>query len=157
MTISYIILSLILFGMIFVLKDMENQKSQQAQLMLTLNGAIIVDDIEMLLKQVSQHKNQLFFDRSKVQCLRMTPQQSGYRYLFPILLENGLSEEETQHLIQILNVKYQEILTKNNSSYSNPSCVIEGFFEYRERDNLDYIDLSIVFYQTKADFDYLTK
>ncbi|CYV22108.1 MULTISPECIES: hypothetical protein [Streptococcus] len=156
----YFFLTLIAFSLLLGLqKYFDSKEQKQLAQRLELNEQLILDDIENTSNKVSKELgNTITFSRYSYFLVSSTPTDSAKRYRFPLLIKDELEDEELLYLKKNLEIEFDKRLKQNFHFYSQTQDVSVYFMfnnQITKREQLNYLDLDIIFYRNQEELRQL--
>ncbi|HEM4031102.1 TPA: hypothetical protein U1V77_002090 [Streptococcus suis] len=156
----YLFLTFIVLFFIFGLqKYFDSKEQKQLAQRLELNEQLILDDIENTSNKVSKELgNTITFSRYSYFLVSSTPTSSALRYRFPFLIKDELDNEELLYLKKNLEIEFDKRLKQNFHFYSQTQDVSVYFMfnnQITKREQLNYLDLDIIFYRNQEELRQL--
>ncbi|HEM4764758.1 TPA: hypothetical protein U1062_001798 [Streptococcus suis] len=156
---KYSFVLFILFAIYLFLKYQEKHEQKLLNQQLSLNHSQICDDIENTCHRVSRELGcSITFSRDSIFLVSSTPTSSALRYRFPLLIKDELEDEELLYLTKNLEIELDKILKQNFLIYSYTQDVSVSFIfnkQITKREQLNYLDLDIIFYRNQEDLRQL--
>lgn len=142
-----------------MLKYFDSKEQKQLAQRLELNEQLILDDIEYTSNKVGKELgNTITFSRYGYFLVSSTPTDSAKRYRFPLLIKDELEDEELLYLKKNLEIEFDKRLKQNFHFYSQTQDVSVYFMfnnQITKREQLNYLDLDIVFYRNQEELRQL--
>lgn len=156
----YFFLTLIAFSLLLGLqKYFDSKEQKQLAQRLELNEQLILDDIENISNKVGKELgNTITFSRYGYFLVSSTPTDSAMRYRFPLLIKDELDNEELLYLKKNLEIEFDKKVKQNFHFYSQTQDVSVYFIfnnQITKREQLNYLDLDIIFYRNQEDLRQL--
>ncbi|HEL1551467.1 TPA: hypothetical protein TXJ13_002133 [Streptococcus suis] len=156
---NYSFVLFILFAIYLFLKYQEKQEQKLLNQQLSLNHSQICDDIENTCHRVSRELGcSITFSRDSIFLVSSTPTSSALRYRFPLLIKDELDNEELLYLKKNLEIEFDKKVKQNFLLYSDSHDVSVYFMfnnQITKREQLNYLDLDIIFYRNQEDLRQL--
>ncbi|HEM4138511.1 TPA: hypothetical protein U1W51_002132 [Streptococcus suis] len=159
MDLKFVLISFFLLIILSLLKYFDSKEQKQLAQRLELNEQLILDDIENTSNKVGKELgNTITFSRNDYYLVSRTQTESAMRYRFPLLIKDELDEEELLYLKKNLEIEFDKRLKQNFHFYSQTQDVSVYFMfnnQITKREQLNYLDLDIIFYRNQEDLRQL--
>ncbi|WP_105207621.1 hypothetical protein [Streptococcus suis] len=156
---NYSFVLFILFAIYLFLKYQEKQEQKLLNQQLSLNHSQICDDIENTCHKVGKELgNVITFSRNDYFLVSRTQTESALRYRFPLLIKDELDNEELLYLKKNLEIEFDKKVKQNFLLYSYSQDVSVYFMfnnQITKREQLNYLDLDIIFYRNQEELRQL--
>ncbi|HFI0144696.1 TPA: hypothetical protein ACGPBJ_001638 [Streptococcus suis] len=156
---AYSFVLFILLAIYLFLKYQEKQEQRLLNQQLSLNHSQICDDIENTCHRVGKELgNVITFSRNDYFLVSRTQTESALRYRFPLLVKDELDNEELLYLKKNLEIEFDKKVKQNFLLYSYSQDVSVYFMfnnQITKREQLNYLDLDIIFYRKKDELRQL--
>lgn len=156
---SFVLFSL--FAIYLFLKYQEKQEQKLLNQQLSLNHSQICDDIENTCHKVGKELgNVITFSRNDYFLVSRTQTESVLRFRFPLLIKDELEDEELLYLKKNLEIEFDKRLKQNFHFYSQTQDVSVYFMfnnQITKREQLNYLDLDIIFYRNQEELRQLLR
>ncbi|MGU8055813.1 hypothetical protein ACS60S_06580 [Streptococcus suis] len=159
MDLKFVLTSFFLLIILSLLKYFDSKEQKQLAQRLELNEQLILDDIENTSNKVGKELgNVITFSRNDYFLVSRTQTESAMRYRFPLLIKDELGNEELLYLKKNLEIEFDKRLKQNFHFYSQTQDVSVYFMfnnQITKREQLNYLDLDIIFYRNQEDLRQL--
>ncbi|HEM5430348.1 TPA: hypothetical protein U1629_001438 [Streptococcus suis] len=159
MDLKFVLISFFLLIILSLLKYFDSKEQKQLAQRLELNEQLILDDIENTSNKVGKELgNTITFSRYGYFLVSRTQTESALRYRFPLLVKDELDNEELLYLKKNLEIEFDKKVKQNFLLYSYSQDVSVYFMfnnQITKREQLNYLDLDIIFYRKKEELRQL--